>query len=113
MPIELIWYLFDIDIVFTYGSLMAIVEKFSFLVVESVFFWVLLENKQGLRMGEFDKHLNGSYFVLNSLCNLGWFFMLIYSIFLANLDVLQVYRWQMAIRVSLGHFGAFSAKAEN
>ena len=62
--------------------------------------------------GSFDKHLNGSYFVLNLLCNLQ-FLMLIYSIFLANLDILQVYGREMAIGVSLGHFGAFSVKAEN
>ena len=87
MFIGLIWNLFDIDIEFYYGSLRIIVGNFSCLVVVSVFFWVLLKDKQGLNVGEFDEYLNGLYFIFNPLCNLG-FFIHNSSIFQANFDVL-------------------------
>ena len=43
-----------------------------------------------------DKHLNGSYFVLNLLCNLV-FFIHLFTIFQANFDVLQVYGREIVI----------------
>ena len=58
-----------------------------------------------------DKGLNGLYFVLNLLCNIG-LFILIYSIFLANLDALQVYGREMAIGVRTGTFWSELTKAE-
>ena len=58
-----------------------------------------------------DKHLNGLYFVLNPLCNLG-FFIHISSIFLANSVVLQVHGREMMIGTKIRRFGAELMKAE-
>ena len=63
-------------------------------------------------MREFDEHLNSLYFVLNPLCNLG-FFMLICTIFLANLDVLQVYEREMEIGARTRTFWSELTEAEN
>ena len=48
---ELILFLFDLGIVFTYGSLMATVEKFSCLVVESIFLLSLARRLARVKCG--------------------------------------------------------------
>ena len=60
MFIGLIKHLFKIDFVFVFSSLKAVIGKFSIVVFVLlwVYFWVLLEDKQGLGVREFDEHLN-------------------------------------------------------